>query len=127
MDDSRSLAEMANALCQPVRSPGERARASNPLAAADGRLLEAVNRDEFAINGSRNRDLRGLLFAKLPKDKTEQRQQSAAITRKPRLLRAHGLIHKIAKTHRYQISPQGREIINALLAARQVSPAKLAA
>jgi GTP cyclohydrolase I len=34
----------------------------NPLSPDDARLLEAVNRGEFAINGFRNRDLRALLF-----------------------------------------------------------------
>jgi hypothetical protein len=57
----------------------------------------------------------------------EQRQQSAASTRKIRLLRAHGLIHKVPKTHRYQLRPHGRDVINALLAACHASTAKLAA
>jgi len=127
VDDSRSLAELAEGVCRPVTRQGKRARALNPLAADDGRLLEAVNRGEFTINGFRNRDLRKLLFTKLAKDKAEQRQQSAAITRKLRLLRAHGLIHKVPKTHRYQISPHGTDVINALLTARQASTATLAA
>ena len=127
VDESRSLAELAEGVCRPAYWQGKRARALNPLAAEDGRLLEAVNRGEFAINGFRNRDLRGLLYTKPASDEGDERRRSAAISRKLRLLRAHGLIHKIAKTHRYQLSPQGREIINALLAARQASTAKLAA
>jgi hypothetical protein len=127
VDESRSLAELAAAVCRPVLKPGRRARALNPLAEEDGRLLEAGNRGEFTLNGFRNRDLRGLLFPKSPADETEQRQQSGAITRKLRLLRAHGLIHKVAKTHRYQLSPHGREVINTLLIARQASTAVLAA
>jgi hypothetical protein len=126
VDDSRSLAELAEAICQPVSWQGKRARALNPLATEDARLLQAINRGEFAINGFRNRDLRELLFTTPPKDATEQRRQSAAITRKLRLLRSHGLIHKITKTHRYQIATHGREIINALLTARQASITKLA-
>jgi DNA-binding HxlR family transcriptional regulator len=43
------------------------------------------------------------------------------VTRRLRLLRAHGLIHKVPKTHRYQVSPQGRKVITAVLAARQAS------
>jgi hypothetical protein len=124
VDESRSLAELTEAVCAPVTWQGKRARALNPLAADDAALLEAVNRGEFAINGFRNRDLRGLLLRKAA-DAASERQQSAAITRKLRLLRAHGLIHKVPKTHRYQISTHGREIINALLAARQASIAKL--
>jgi hypothetical protein len=125
VDESRSLAELAEGVCEPVTWQGKRARALNPLAAADACLLEAVNRGEFAINGFRNRDLRNLLFPKPARDEAERRRQSAAITRKLRLLRAHGLIHKVPKTHRYQLSPHGRQIINALLAARQASTAKL--
>jgi len=127
VDDSRSLAELTQAVCQPVTWQGKRARALNPLAAEDARLLEAVNRGEFAINGFRNRDLRGMLFPKQPTNEAEQRRQSAAVTRKLRLLRAHGLIHKVPKTHRYQLGPHGRDVINALLTARQACIAKLAA
>jgi hypothetical protein len=126
VDDSRSLAELAETVCEPVMWQGKRARGLNPLAKEDARLLEAVNRGEFAINGFRNRDLRNLLFTK-SNDKTQERRQSAAITRKFRLLRAHGLIHKVPKTHRYQLSPLGTDVINALLTARQASSAKLAA
>jgi hypothetical protein len=126
VDEQRSLAELAETVCEPVTWQGQRTRGLNPLAKADARLLEAVNRGEFAINGFRNRDLRNLLFPS-PKDQTQARQQSAAITRKLRLLRAHGLIHKVPKTHRYQISPCGTEVINALLAARQASTAQLVA
>jgi hypothetical protein len=127
VDESRSLAELAEAVCAPVRRPGQRARGLNPLAQEDARLLAAVNRGEFAINGFRNRDVRALLYPTPSNDPPEQRRRSAAITRKLRLLRAHGLIHKIPKTHRYQLSPHGRDVINALLTARQASIATLAA
>jgi len=127
VDDSRSLAELAQAVCQPVVWHGKRHRALNPLATEDGRLVEAVNRGEFAINGFRNANLRDLLYAKPASDEAEQRRRSAAISRKLRLLRAHGLIQKIPKTNRYQLSPHGRDVINALLAARQASTAKFAA
>ena len=68
-------------------------------------------------------------FGLAAKDAVEESRErvAAAITRKIRLLRAHGLIHKIPKTHRYQISPLGTEVINALLTARQASTMKLAA
>jgi hypothetical protein len=125
VEDRRPLAEVAKRVCQPTSWRGKRARALNPLAPEDARLLQAVNRGEFAIHGFRNRDLRALWFTQPSADATEQRRQSAAITRKLRLLRAHGLIHKIAKTHRYQLSPQGREITNALLTAGQACTAEL--
>jgi hypothetical protein len=127
VDESRSLAELAEAVCQPVTWKEKRARALNPLAPADAQLLEAVNRGEFAINGFRNVDLRNLLYTQPPSDKAEERRRSATVTRKLRLLRAHKLIQKVAKSHRYQLSPLGRGIINSLLVARNASTAKLAA
>jgi|ERR1022692_418098 hypothetical protein len=102
-----------------------RARALNPLAPEDGALLEAVGRHEFFINGLRNRDLRRLLFSTETVPASEQRKRSAAVTRKLRLLRAHGLIDKVVKSHRYQVTEQGRKAITAFLAARNASTEQL--
>ena len=96
-------------------------RALNPLAAGDAALLAAVSRPEFLINGLRNRDVRRLLYGPDPATAAEQRRQSAAVTRQLRLLRGHGLIHKVPKTHRYVVSEAGRKAITAVLAARNAS------
>ena len=98
----------------------QRVRALNPLAAGDAALLEAVARHEFLINGLRNRDLRSLLY-KGDDEPANRRRQSAAVTRRLRLLRAHGLIRKVPKTHRYLVTDSGRRTITALLAARNAS------
>ena len=45
------------------------------------------------------------------------RRQGAQVTRLLALLRAHGLIVKVQKTHRYQLSALGRRVTTALLAA----------
>jgi len=47
------------------------------------------------------------------------------VTRKLRLLRAHHLIKKVSHTHRYVLTNDGRNIITALLAARQADVDKL--
>jgi hypothetical protein len=101
------------------------ARALNPLAPDDAQLLTHVSRHEFLIKGLRNRDLRSLLFGADPVTSAEQRKRSAAVTRKLRLLRAHGLIEKIPKTHRYMVTEHGRKAITALLAARSASTEQL--
>jgi len=124
VEDATPLAELTDKVCQPVSWHGRRQRALNPLAAEDAQLLEAVNRGDFTINGFRNRDLRALLFAKSMDDTKELRRQSAVITRKLRLLRAHGLIRKVPKSHRYQVSNKGRETITVILVARQTNTAK---
>src|SRR4029077_4847119 len=98
-----------------------RFRALNPLAAADATLLEAVSHNDFLVNGLRNRDLRRLLYPSETTDPKEQRRRSAAVSRKLRLLRAHGLLQKVPKTHRYLVSSNGRKAITALLAARDAN------
>lgn len=112
--DARSEASAATRRSRQVR-------ALNPLAVEDAALLKAVSRHEFLINGLRNRDLRRLLYSSKAENTQEERRRSAAVTRQLRLLRAHGLIHKVPKTHRYVVSETGRRIITALLAARSAS------
>jgi hypothetical protein len=113
----------ATATTSPVRR--RRVRALNPLAAADAALLQAVSRHEFLINGLRNRDLRPLLYGVKTGTAVEERRRSAAVTRQLRLLRAHGLIHKVPRTHRYLVSEAGRRAITALLAARNAAAEEL--
>ena len=112
------LKDLTDKLCRAVMWNGKRVRALNPYSPEDASLLEAVSRGEFSINGFRNRDLRALLFSQNQPSEKNNRRQSASITRKIRLLRAHGLISKVPKTHRYVLTNKGRIAATALLTAR---------
>jgi DNA-binding PadR family transcriptional regulator len=127
VDDATPLGQLSANLCQPTLFNGRRVRALNPFGAEDGKLLAAVCRGEFALQGFRNQDLRPLLFTAAATTPTEARRQSSAVHRRLRLLRAHGLIHKIPKTHRYQLTDQGRTTLVALLHAQQASTQQLLA
>jgi hypothetical protein len=120
------LGEEAARVCAPVRQHGRRHRALNPLWLEDATLLQAVNRGEFALDGLRNRDLRALLWDGSTCDKKTNRRRAAAVTRKLRLLRAHGLLRKVSHTHRYVVTDQGRRIITALLSALKADVEQLA-
>jgi hypothetical protein len=124
LEETTPLKELSAAVCRPVTWQGRRARALNPFAPTDAALLEAVSRGEFLIDGFRNRQIRQLLYPTV-KDKTHERRQAAAITRLFRLLRAHGLIRKIAKSHRYQVTEPGRLTITALLNAAAANAKQL--
>lgn len=130
VEKSAAVGELAAPLCKRVagKTRGERARPLNPLADGDAGLLEAVSLGQFAINGFRNRDIRAILYpGNPPTDAAQSKRRSAAVTRKLRLLRAHGLVRKVAHTHRYVVSPTGRAAITALLAARNANACKLLA
>ena len=90
--------------------------------ADDIALLKAISRGEFVTAGFRNRDLQNLLYpGNIKATKTERRQRSAKISRQLRLLRAHGIIKRIHRTYRYQLSKRGRQLYAALQAARSSS------
>ena len=79
------------------------------------------------VTGIRNRDVVAALYKEETKDALEKRRRSARVTRLLRLLRGHGLLHKVPKSHRYQVSAQARTAMVALLAAASANPATLAA
>src|SRR5436190_15752699 len=118
------LKEQTARVCRPVKHNGQRYRALNPLGDSDAQLMAIVNRGEFLLNGFRNRDIRAHLYP-TREDRPQQRQQMAAVGRRLKLLRAHGLIMKVSKTHRYVVTEKGRNVMTALLAARQASTEQL--
>lgn len=112
-----TLGELLKPLGRPVSAGGRRrARALNPLAGPDGELLRAVGRGDFLVRGFRNRDVRAALYAAAA-DPAERRRQSAAVTRRLALLRAHGLLVRVTGSHRYHLSAAGRRVVAALAAA----------
>jgi hypothetical protein len=120
------LGKLLEPLGRPVQDAnGRRVRALQPLAGADGELLRCLAHGEFLLQGFRNRDLRTLLYG-TTSDAKEQRRQAATITRKLAILKAHGLIFRVQKTHRYQLSAAGKRITPALLAAYQADVKRLA-
>ena len=55
----------------------------------------------------------------------EQQRQVAAVSRKLFLLRAHRLIRKVPRTHRYHLTEPGRIVVTALIAAPKANTQKL--
>lgn len=121
VDDTSTLQELTATVERRVRWHGRSVRALHPFDPDDHALLQAVNRGEFSLTGFRNRDLQSLLYSVPPRTKKQQRRQSAAISRKLRMLRAHGLIRKRPHSHRYDVSRHGRLILNTLLAAHHLT------
>ena len=117
-----------DAVARPVVDDRRRFRALRIGDPDDLSLLRAISRGEFATAGFRNRDIRDIIdptsFAAPPE---EQRRRAARISRRLRLLRAHGVIRKIQKTHRYTLTAKGQVLTAALFASRDASIKQLAA
>jgi hypothetical protein len=114
------LADLVDKISRPVTWRGQRVRGLAPWS-DDVDLVRAVARGEFCINGFRNRDLADVLVKKAATNPVERRRQSARVTRLIRMLRAHGLVRKLSGMRRYKITPHGREILTAVLAAQDVT------
>jgi hypothetical protein len=126
VDHPQTLKEITRPMCQRTTWHRRSVRGLQPFRHDDAALLQAIARGEFAINGFRNRHLRALLFGSTAVPKDEARRQSSKITRLLRMLRAHGIIRKIPKTHRYQLTDRGRTLVVAVSAAQDASTQQLA-
>ncbi len=82
----------------------------------DAALLKVICRGEFSINGFRNRNIVEHVYPDAASLKEHDRKRlSAKVSRELRLLKAHGLIAKVAKTHRYVLTKKGKTITAAFL------------
>jgi hypothetical protein len=105
---------------------GQAVRGLQPFG-KDNALLLAINRGEFLLQGLRNRDLQKLLFTASAASEKQRRQRSAQVSRQLRMLRAHGLVQKVPKTHRYLVTETGRTILAALFTAWNAKISQLSA
>ena len=120
VDDSRSLEELTVGIQKPAQWSGRKVRGLRPWA-DDKELFTAINHGDFLINGFRNRDLQSLISDRAPDSPEEKRRRSARTSRLLRMLRAHHLIQKVPKTHRYLLTSRGRDVISAILCAQQIT------
>jgi len=125
LDDSTRLHEILAPVEKRKRWKGRPVRALHPFAEDDCALLEIVARGEFMIQGIRNQDICRALFSSPAKNPIEEKRRSALISRKIRLLRAHGILHKVSGRHLYRVSDSGRILLTAFLVARQATAKQL--
>jgi hypothetical protein len=125
VEDTTPLHRLLDQVSQPTPYHGGRVRALRIGDPHDVALLQTVARGEFATAGFRNRDLRRLLHPAGPQAPSDVRRLTAKITRQLRLLRAHGVIQRIPKTHRYKLTPKGHLLTAALFAVREATLSQL--
>jgi hypothetical protein len=124
VDDSDTVGDVIMPVTGPASIGGRRVRGLRPWAEPDLPLLRAIGHGEFVVNGFRNRDILPLLFPG-EVDADDRKKLSSKVTRLLRLLRAHGVIEKIAGTHRYRVTQSGRRLISAVVAAGAASLSQL--
>ena len=106
------------------RKRGRSVRAIDPFA-KDVALLTAIADPRFNVNGFRNKHLRLLLIDDQGFVNKTDKQRSAKVSRLLRLLRDHGVIRRLPKSRRYQLTAKGRQLTTVLLAALSASTQEL--
>jgi hypothetical protein len=124
VESEEELGALLAPLTRSVKWQKTNARGLQPFG-KDAALLAALGDGAWMLNGLRNQDLQSRLFVGKAKSTQEKRSRSGKVTRLLRLLRAHGILGKIPKTHRYQLSDKGREVVIALSAAKHAGTKKL--
>jgi hypothetical protein len=128
VQDPAPCAHVFDAVSRPVIDNHCRFRALRIGDPDDLAMLRAISRGEFSTAGFRNRDIRYLTDpASRHAPRPLRRRLAARITRRFRLLRAHGIIRKIPKTHRYLLTERGGLLTAALFATRDANVKQLLA
>lgn len=112
------LNEVVAGACNKTVKKGKRYRGLNPFGQDDYRLLMFLAKGEHAINGFRNRDLRGWLYPESENMSADPKKKySGRTTRSIRLLRAHGLVRKVPRANRYVLTEKGQKFACSLITA----------
>lgn len=125
--ESKPSHRILDPVSQRVETPQRSFRALRPISPQDSRVFAVFLRGEFRLQGVRNEDLRQHLYPDLPSDSGLLRAATTRITRLLALLRAHGLLYRVAKTYYYRLTQKGHEVMNTALKFRQTDLALLVA
>jgi hypothetical protein len=125
VDDDTPLHLLFDQVSRPVRYRGRRVRALRIGDPDDLALLAEVAHGEFATAGLSQPRPALLALSRPLRPVTPPPRLSARVTRQLRLLREHGVIRKIPRSHRYQLTQRGHLLAAALFAARKSTIAKL--
>jgi hypothetical protein len=123
---SHTLRSVLDGVTKRKRRRRRSVRALEPTG-KDLELLSAIADPRFTVGGLCNKDLRELLAQTDRYVGKTEKQRSGMTTRFIRLLRDHGVLRKLPKVRRYQLTRQGRQLVTALQAALAASTEELMA
>jgi len=118
--DPTKVKDLVDRITSPTELAGRRVRGIQPWSKPDIELLSTVANGELLLHGFRNRDIASRLYKEPAKDDAERKRRSARVSRLLRLLRAHGIVEKVARSHRYHVTKSGTSILAAILGTREL-------
>ena len=107
----KSVQKEISSVCSGKTVKGRRIPGFNVWSPDVMRIMEAVSDGRYLIGGFRNRDIRKVIFP----DMEDAKKLSSKTSRTLRKLRQHGLIKKVPRSRRYQVTQKGRQIMGVLI------------
>ncbi|HET9530118.1 MAG TPA: hypothetical protein VFQ92_07190, partial [Blastocatellia bacterium] len=110
-----------------VEVNGRKYRPLRPITAEESELFRVVLKGENQIQGIRNATIRKEVYGDEKSEEASYYKATARVSRRLMLLRAHGLIYKVAKTNYYRVTKKGHEVMSTAIKFRESEIALLAA
>ena len=129
LKENTPVCDIIDDMVRPVTKTGRNFRGLD-LVGKDRDLLLSFSDPGFMISGFNNKILRKRLSDKTFGSGCTEKQLSAKVSRHLKLLRVHGIIRKLPRQNRYQVTTKGMKLTNvlsALLAASTENLLKIAA
>lgn len=121
-----TLLEMVRDISSRTKLNERSVRALNPWGNEDHPIFQFLAQGQWALAGFRNRDLAKWLNPNADAlEPKERRRLSSRVSYLLRILRAHGLIRKIPKSHRYQLTKKATQIAATVLLAANTEAKRL--
>lgn len=124
--DPSPTRQLLDPVSRRVTERGRPYRALRPVSPDEAKLFKVLLDGRYQLRGFTNREVRkdlGLMSC----DRVQRKRQSGKIGRMLRLLRVHGLIHKVPRTRFYRVSPRGQLIMSMSLKLREANLLRIAA
>jgi hypothetical protein len=101
-------------LTEPVAVSGRSYAGFNPASKVDVKLFRAVLDGDHLVRGFRNVDIREALYG-TTEDPEECRRLSTKVGRLLKRLHVRGLIRKVPRTRRWQVTQRGHDVLGAVV------------
>jgi len=129
LQEKTPIRNLMDDLVSPITKNGKNFRGLDPVG-KDRNLILSFSDPAFMISGFTNKMLRDRLSGTTFGSGRTDKQLSAKISRHMKMLRVHGIIRKLPRQNRYQVTVKGMKLanaLNALLAASTDDLLKMAA
>ena len=121
------VSKILDPVSEPIVKDGRAYRGLRPVMPEEAALFGCLLQGRFRLQGFRNADVRRVLVPSAHQTPAQRRAASGRASRYLRLLRAHGLIHKVPRTHSYRLTKRGTQIMATALKLRDTNLTAIAA